>query len=133
MTTAAVGFITDGFPAPGLRKTQRLITGHGEDGKGHFLATDAGDHHRIMGEGQAVAVIPYSTTENPVDLNDNVDISAAQENEVGVNSTRENFILASVLVSIRGGEKFFCKKPPDIVFPNPYSQACTSNPAASFE
>ena len=86
MATAAVGFITDGFPAPGLRKTQRLITGHGEDGKGHFLATDAGDHHRVMGEAQAVAVIPYSTKENPVDLNGNVDISFAKENEVRVNS-----------------------------------------------
>ena len=94
MTTAAVGFITDGFPAQGLRKTQRLITGHGEDGKGHFLATDAGDHHRVMGEGQAVAVIPYSTKENPVDLNGNVDISFAKENEVGVNSARDSFILA---------------------------------------
>lgn len=82
MATAAIGFITEGFPAPGLRKTQRLITGNGEDGKGHFLATDAGDHHRIMGEGQAVAVIPYSTKENPVDLNGNVDVSFAMENEV---------------------------------------------------
>lgn len=82
MATAAIGFITEGFPAPGLRKTQRLITGYGEDGKGHFLATDTGDHHRIMGEGQAVAVIPYSTKGNPVDLNGNVDVSFARENEV---------------------------------------------------
>lgn len=105
MTTAAVGFITDGFPAQGLRKTQRLITGYGEDGKGHFLTTDAGDHHRVMGEGQAVAVIPYSTKENPVELNGNVDINFAKENEVGVNRARENFILASISISIRGREK----------------------------
>ena len=91
MVTAAVGFITEGFPAPGLRKTQRLITGHGEDGKGHFLATDAGDHHRVMGEGQAVAAIPYSTNENPVDLNGNVDITFAMENEVRVNSAPLKF------------------------------------------
>ena len=82
MATAAVGFITEGFPAPGLRRTQRLITGNGEDGKGHFLATDAGDHHRVMGEGQAVAVIPYSTKGNPVDLNGNADVNFAMENEV---------------------------------------------------
>lgn len=35
-----------------------------------------------MGEGQAVAVIPYSTKENPVDLNGDVDVSFARENEV---------------------------------------------------
>ena len=35
-----------------------------------------------MGEGQAVAVIPYSTNKNPVDLNDNVDVSFAMENKV---------------------------------------------------
>lgn len=82
MTDAAKGFITDGFPAPGLRKTQRLITGHGADGKGRFLVTDNGDHHRVMGEQQAVAVIPYSTKENPVELNENVDVAYARENEV---------------------------------------------------
>lgn len=83
-TTAAVNFIsTNGFPAPGLRATQRLITGHSEeDGKGHFLVTDRGDHHRIMGENQAVANILYSTQENPVDLNDSKDIQYARENEV---------------------------------------------------
>ena len=100
MATAAVGFITEGFPAPGLRKTQRLITGHGEDGKGHFLATDAGDHHRVMGEGQAVAVIPYSTKENPVDLNGNVDVEFAMENEV--REQRHQYFLASVFASTQG-------------------------------
>ena len=84
MATAAVGFVTDGFPAPGLRKTQRLITGHGADGKGHFLVTDAGDHHRVMGEEQAVAVIPYSTKGDPVDLNGDADVKFAMENEVSV-------------------------------------------------
>ncbi|KAL8702746.1 MAG: hypothetical protein Q9201_004085 [Fulgogasparrea decipioides] len=84
MADAAKGFITDGFPALGLRKTQRLITGHGEDGKGHFLVTDNGDHHRVMGEQQAVAVIPYSTKENPVELNGDVDVSFARENEPGL-------------------------------------------------
>ena len=82
MATAAIDFITDGYPAPGLRKCQRLITGHGEDGKGHFLVTDAGDHHRVMGEKQAVAVIPYSTKETPVELNDDADMKFARNNEV---------------------------------------------------
>lgn len=80
--TQAIGFIKEGFPAPGLHKTQRLITGHGPDGKGHFLYTDAGDHHRVMGEGQAVANIIYSTKGDPVELNDEADIKYARENEV---------------------------------------------------
>ena len=82
MATAAHDFITSGYPAPGLRKTQRLITGHGDDGKGHFIVTDAGDHHRVMGEKQAVAVIPYSTKETPVELNGDVDVEYARDNEV---------------------------------------------------
>ena len=82
MATAAIDFISDGYPAPGLRKAQRLVTGHGEDGKGRFLVTDAGDHHRVMGEKQAVAVIPYSTKETPVDLNGDTDIEFARQNEV---------------------------------------------------
>ncbi|CDM37417.1 hypothetical protein DTO013E5_7483 [Penicillium roqueforti] len=87
-TTAAINFITDGFPAPGLRATQRLITGNKEeDGKGHFLVTDNGDHHRVMGENQAVANIIYSTHENPVDLNEDKDIKYAKENEPGLHIT----------------------------------------------
>ena len=82
MATAAIDFITDGYPAPGLRKAQRLITGHGEDGKGRFIVTDAGDHHRVMGEKQAVAMIPYSTKESPVDLNGDEDVKFAMGNEV---------------------------------------------------
>jgi hypothetical protein len=81
-TTAAIDFITDGFPAPGLRPIQRLITGHKEDGKGYFLVTDTGDHHRVMGQNQAVANILYSTAENPVDLNEEKDIKYAHDNEV---------------------------------------------------
>jgi hypothetical protein len=84
MTTPpqALNFITSGFPAPGLPKTQRLITGHESDGKGHFLITDSGSHHRVMGEAQAVANIIYSTASNPVDLNGDVDVEFARENEV---------------------------------------------------
>ena len=77
-----VNSITDGFPAPGLRETQRLVTSHDARGKGYFLTTDHGDHHRVMGEKQAVANILYSTRENPVDLNGDQDIEFAKRNEV---------------------------------------------------
>ncbi|KGO73179.1 hypothetical protein PITC_003660 [Penicillium italicum] len=75
-TTAAIDFITDGFPAPGLQPIQRLVTGNKEeDGKGYFLVTDTGDHHRVMGQNQAVANVIYSTHENPIDLNEEKDIN----------------------------------------------------------
>ncbi|KAI1405139.1 hypothetical protein F4819DRAFT_494345 [Hypoxylon fuscum] len=77
----AIGFVTDGFPAPGLTRTRRHITGHNEEGKSVFLTTDSGDHHRVMGEQQAVANILYSTMETPIELNGNVDIQHAKEHE----------------------------------------------------
>ena len=77
-----VNYIIDGFPAPGLRETQRLITSHDARGKGFFQTTDHGDHHRVMGEKQAVANIMYSTRETPVDLNGDQDIDFAERNEV---------------------------------------------------
>ena len=80
----AAGYISDGFPAPGLRTTQRLITGHNADGKGCFQTVDEGNHHRVMGEKQAVANILYSTRENPVDLNGDLDIDFAKNNEVHI-------------------------------------------------
>ncbi|KAK0634888.1 hypothetical protein B0T17DRAFT_586555 [Bombardia bombarda] len=64
-----------------LRKTVRHITGHDDEGKSVFLSTDCGDHHRIMGEQQAVANILYSTVETPVDVNGDADIKQARENE----------------------------------------------------
>ena len=76
------GYITTGFPAPGLRRTVRHITGHNAEGKSVFLSTDCGDHHRIMGEQQAIANILYSTVETPVDVNGDVDIKQAKEHEV---------------------------------------------------
>ncbi|TVY83917.1 hypothetical protein LSUE1_G001016 [Lachnellula suecica] len=68
------------FPAPGLRRTVRNITGHDAEGKEVFLSTDSGDHHTIMGEEQAVANILYSTHETPVELNGDVDIKYAKNN-----------------------------------------------------
>lgn len=78
----SVGYITQGFPAPGLRRTVRHITGHNDDGKTVFISTDCGDHHKLMGEQQAIANILYSTRDTPVDLNDNLDVELAKEQEV---------------------------------------------------
>ncbi|RYP63554.1 hypothetical protein DL771_009216 [Monosporascus sp. 5C6A] len=69
------------FPVPGLRQIFRHITGHNEEGKSVFLRSDQGDHHRVMGEQQAVANILYSTQETPVELNGNVDIEKAKAQE----------------------------------------------------
>lgn len=77
------GSIIGGFPAPGLRRTVRNVTGHDAEGKTVFLITDSGDHHKMMGDNQAVARIAYSTTETPVDLNNMADLKQAKENEVG--------------------------------------------------
>lgn len=88
--TGAIGFVTDGFPAPGLTRTRRHITGHNEEGKSVFLTTDSGDHHRVMGEQQAVANILYSTMETPIELNGNVDIQHAKEHEVSCPSFSNN-------------------------------------------
>ncbi|TRX91637.1 hypothetical protein FHL15_007419 [Xylaria flabelliformis] len=79
--TAGAGYIVGGFPAPGLRRTVRHITGHDDNGKSVFLKVDCGDHHRIMGNNQAIANILYSTKETPVDVNGDVDIKYAAENE----------------------------------------------------
>jgi len=70
------------FPAPGLRQIVRHITGHREDGKAHFLASDHGEHYRFMGENKAVANIIYSTQETPVNLNGDVDVVKAKQEEV---------------------------------------------------
>lgn len=70
------------FPAPGLRQIFRHITGHNGEGKSVFLKSDQGEHHRVMGEQQAVANIIYSTQETPVELNGDVDIEKAKAREV---------------------------------------------------
>ncbi|KAI0407280.1 hypothetical protein F4802DRAFT_605755 [Xylaria palmicola] len=62
------------FPAPGLRQIFRHITGHHDRGQSVFLSSDQGDHHRIMGEEQAVTNILY-------ELNDDVDIEKAHAKE----------------------------------------------------
>lgn len=79
--TGGEGYITDGFPAPGLKKMTRFMTSHNSEGKGIFISRDSGDHHRVMGEQQAVANILYSTKETPVDLTDEKDVKAAAAKE----------------------------------------------------
>ena len=81
LLTTSAGYVQN-FPAPGLRKTVRHITGHNAEGKGVFIQTDTGDHHRIIGNDQAIANIIYSTKETPVELNDDADLKYARENEV---------------------------------------------------
>ncbi|EED21263.1 conserved hypothetical protein [Talaromyces stipitatus ATCC 10500] len=72
------------FPAPGLRRNVRIITGHNAEGKGIFVSTDDGDHHRVIGNDQALANIIYSTKETPVELNGDADLKYATENEPGL-------------------------------------------------
>jgi hypothetical protein len=82
LLTNSAGYVKTGWPAPGLRRNVRHITGHNAEGKGIFLSTDCGDHHRVMGNEQAIANIIYSTKETPVELNGDADIKYAKENEV---------------------------------------------------
>jgi hypothetical protein len=77
----SAGYVST-FPAPGLRRTVRHITGHNAEGKGVFIQTDCGDHHRVIGNEQALANIIYSTKETPVEMNGDVDLKYAKENEV---------------------------------------------------
>lgn len=79
----SAGYVST-FPAPGLRRTVRHITGHNAEGKGVFIQTDCGDHHRIIGNEQALANIIYSTKETPVEMNGDVDLKYARDNEVSI-------------------------------------------------
>ncbi|UKZ96123.1 uncharacterized protein TrAFT101_010923 [Trichoderma asperellum] len=80
MLATSAGYVNT-FPAPGLRRTVRHITGHNAEGKGVFIKTDCGDHHRVIGNDQALANIIYSTKETPVEMNGDVDLKFALENE----------------------------------------------------
>lgn len=87
MLATSAGYVNT-FPAPGLRRTVRHITGHNAEGKGVFIKTDCGDHHRVIGNDQALANIIYSTKETPVEMNGDVDLKFALENEVSIHPTR---------------------------------------------
>jgi hypothetical protein len=76
------GYVTTEFPIPGLSRVVRHITGHNAQGQSVFLSTDCGDHHRVMGEKQALSNIIYSTHRTPIELNGDEDIKYAKEHEV---------------------------------------------------
>lgn len=78
------GTVTTEWPVAGLSRVMRHITGHNVEGKSVFVSTDYGDHHRVIGEKQAIGNIIYSTNVTPIELNDDIDIKYAKENEVGV-------------------------------------------------
>lgn len=74
------------FPADDLRHAKRFVTSHSQSGQGVFVRDDDGDHHRVMVRGKGVANIIYSTSSNPVDMNDEKDITYARDNEVTAQS-----------------------------------------------
>lgn len=93
MLATSAGYVNT-FPAPGLRRSVRHITGHNAEGKGVFIKTDCGDHHRVIGNDQALANIIYSTKETPVEMNGDVDLKFALETEVSIHLTRFVSLLA---------------------------------------
>ncbi|KAI5861112.1 hypothetical protein GGS23DRAFT_576996 [Durotheca rogersii] len=74
-------YYVSSFPAPGLRQIFRHITQNNAKGESQFLSSDHGEHYRRMVDNRAVANIIYSTRENPVDLNNNIDVQKAHEAE----------------------------------------------------
>ncbi|KAI5918415.1 hypothetical protein F4810DRAFT_692210 [Camillea tinctor] len=80
----AEGYVKTPHPVQGLPRVVRHITGHNAEGKSVFLDTDVGDHHRVLGNGSAITNIVYSTSNHPVQLNGDVDVKFARENEPGI-------------------------------------------------
>ena len=60
----------------------RHTTGRNAEGKSVFLSTDNENHHRELVNKSAIATINYSTYQHPIELNGDVDIEYAHENEV---------------------------------------------------
>lgn len=77
-----VSYGTEQHPIAGLSRVVRHITGHDSEGRSVFLSTDIGDHHRTLGEKQAISNIIYSTNQTPVELNGDHDIEFARNTEV---------------------------------------------------
>ncbi|KAL8666839.1 MAG: hypothetical protein Q9202_001079 [Teloschistes flavicans] len=82
--SAGAGSVTTEWPVAGLSRVERHITGHNAEGKSVFVSSDCGDHHRVIGEKQAIGNIIYSTKETPIELNGDVDIKYAKESEPGL-------------------------------------------------
>ncbi|KAL9017474.1 MAG: hypothetical protein Q9185_005187 [Variospora sp. 1 TL-2023] len=81
---AGAGSVTTEWPVAGLSRVMRHITGYNAEGKSVFLSSDCGDHHRVIGEKQAIGNIIYSTNATPIEINGEVDIKYAKENEPGL-------------------------------------------------
>lgn len=66
-----------------LPRVVRHVTGRNAEGKSVFLSTDDDDHHRReLVNKSAIATIIYSTYQHAVELNGDVEIEYAHENEV---------------------------------------------------
>lgn len=66
-----------------LPRVVRHATERNAEGKSVFLSTDDDDHHhREPVNKSAIATFNYSTYRHPVELNGDVDIEYAHENEV---------------------------------------------------
>lgn len=67
-----------------LPRVVRHVTGRNAEGKSVFLSTDDDDHHhqRELVNRSAIPTIIHSTYQHPVELNGDVDIEYAHENEV---------------------------------------------------
>lgn len=66
-----------------LHRVVGHVTGRNAEGKSVFLSTDDDDHHhRELMNKSVIATIIYSTYQHPVELNGDVDIEYAHENEV---------------------------------------------------
>ena len=76
------GTVTTEWPVAGLSRVMRHITGHNEEGQSVFMSSDCGDHHRVIGDKQAIGNIIYSTNSTPIELTDDADLKHAKENEV---------------------------------------------------
>lgn len=66
-----------------IPRVVRHATGRNAEGKSVFLSTDGDEQgHRELVNKSAIAPINYSTYQHPVELNGDVDIEHAHENEV---------------------------------------------------
>lgn len=82
-TPESTSYFNGSFTAPGLPVFQRTITGHKEDGLGHFLVSDNGDHRIIRTAAgfnyEGAQSVMYGTFEVPLDITGVDDLSAIHE------------------------------------------------------
>lgn len=82
-TPNEASYFNGSLTAPGLPVFRRTITGHQEDGLGHFLVSDSGDHRIARkAEGfnyEAAQAVMYGTFEMPVNINGVGDLNAIRE------------------------------------------------------